>query len=85
MQKEDGYSNRELDRMFQEIKEQLNRIEAQTMRTNGKVRKLQVWQASVIGGLSVLAFLVPYLNSMMNDKLDHIEKAYAQTPNPKSN
>lgn len=35
------YSNRELDRMFKDIKEQLDRIEAQTVKHNGRLTRVE--------------------------------------------
>ena len=58
------YENREIDHMFNDIKETLERIEEQTTRTNGRVTSLEKWMWTVIGGLSILAFLVG--NQMLN-------------------
>lgn len=35
------YSNREIDRMFSEITQSLDRIEKQTTKTNGRVTRLE--------------------------------------------
>lgn len=52
------YTNRELDSHFLEIKETLSRIEIQTTRTNGRVNKLENWRSVLIGGWSIVTFLV---------------------------
>lgn len=52
------YSNREINRLFGEVKEQLNRIEEQTTKTNGNVRALQKWRAYTAGALAVIVFAV---------------------------
>ena len=49
------YSNREIDRMFSEIKEQLDRIEVQTRKTNGRVTKLE--RILMVSGTAVAAIL----------------------------
>ena len=53
-----AYTKRELDEKFGEIKTQLNRIEAQTMKTNGSVSSLKVWRGYVTGGLAILTIVV---------------------------
>lgn len=53
------YSNRELDRFFVDFTETLNRIEAQTVKTNGRVNKLErnlTIVACVVGTTLLLKF-----------------------------
>lgn len=46
---ESPYSKREQDEKFIDMKEQLNRIEAQTLKTNGSVANLNLKQAKQEG------------------------------------
>lgn len=55
---EENYSKRELDAHFAEVKATLREITAQTTKTNGRVTKLERWMYMVIGGLTLLSFLV---------------------------
>jgi hypothetical protein len=55
---EQPYTTRELDIHFNDLKEQLALILAQTTRTNGRVTKLENWQALIIGGASIVSFIV---------------------------
>jgi uncharacterized membrane protein YhaH (DUF805 family) len=56
----DSYSNRELDRMFSEIQETLQRIESQTMKTNGRVTKLEFWRGVLTGmGTLIVVVIIP--------------------------
>lgn len=59
------YSKRELDHFFQELNTHLNhqdealiRIEAQTMKTNGRVTKLEQWRSVLIWGFGTITVLV---------------------------
>ena len=55
---EDHYKNREIDEKFADIKAALERIEAQTIKTNGAVANLKIWRAYTMGAITILAFLV---------------------------
>jgi hypothetical protein len=55
---ETPYMNRELDEQFNDIKNTLGRIEAQTTKTNGRVSKLEHWQAYVVGFCGAVTLLV---------------------------
>lgn len=55
----EDYSNRELDVMFKEIQDTLGRIEKQTMRTNGRVTKLEntsLVVGCILGTIAVIYF-----------------------------
>lgn len=51
------YSNREIDSHFNEIKETLDRIEKQTIKTNGRVSSLEEWRSYVVGAVAVLVLI----------------------------
>lgn len=71
------YSKRELDEKFTDIKDSLNRIETQTMKTNGSVAKafseiylLKQWRAYLAGiGSVIVVLLVPILIGIIKSKL----------------
>ena len=44
---EQDFSNREITSMFEHITEQLKRIEAQTVKTNGRVTRLETWRTII--------------------------------------
>lgn len=79
--KKDGYSNREIDLKLSEIqativahrdasKEQLDRIEVQTIKTNGRVGLLERWQSYVIGFCAAITMLlVPIIISFAINSL----------------
>ena len=56
---EQDYTNREINHMFHEIKQSLERIEAQVIKTNGRVSTLEFWKeglmAKVAGITSAIA------------------------------
>ena len=54
----DAYSVRELDEKFETIMDKLDRIEAQTIKTNGRVVSLEGWKSFLQGGLAILTLLV---------------------------
>ena len=54
----DQYSNREIDRMFKDIQDALNRIEIQTTKTNGRVTTLRIWRGYLTGGIAILSVIV---------------------------
>lgn len=56
--KEEPYKNREIEEMFNDVKDTLGRIEAQTTKTNGRVSKLERWQSYVIGFCACVALLI---------------------------
>lgn len=43
---------------FNGVREQLNRIEDQVRKTNGRVSNLELWRAYLTGAVAVLIFLV---------------------------
>lgn len=55
---EKPYLNREIDEYFKDVKDQLNRIENQTTKTNGRVSKLENWRSYVVGAVAVLTLIV---------------------------
>ena len=67
----DDFTNNEILLMFKEIKDTLQRVEAQVVKTNGRVTVLEMWReslmakmAGVIAAISVLwiAFKELFLN-----------------------
>lgn len=62
MNNENTYADREIEEMFADVKEALQRIERQTTQTNGRVSALENWKWFISGGLAILSMLfVPVL------------------------
>ena len=73
------FSQRELESHFEEVKIQLDRIEAQTIRTNGRVGKLENWQSLIIGGASIISFVViPTIVWIFNERTGAIRDNLTQ-------
>lgn len=63
------YSNREIDTLVKELKEQLDRIEVQTTKTNGRVSTLENWRAGIIAVLAFIAFALPLVWLLVKELL----------------
>lgn len=55
---EGDYTNREIDHINKDIISRLDRIEQQTIKTNGRVSALERWMFICLGGGSVVTALV---------------------------
>lgn len=63
---EEPYKNREIDEMFRDIDEKLDRIEAQTTATNGKVKKMIIAIVLIFGILMGYGVKnIPFLLSLL--------------------
>lgn len=56
--KNENYSNREIDHFIGDMKKQLDRIEVQTTKTNGRVTKNELWINRAMGAIAVLLTLI---------------------------
>ncbi len=56
------YTKSEIDLMHKPMHDKLDKILAQTIKTNGRVGRLEVWRGYITGGLAILSILlVPIL------------------------
>ena len=80
---EQPYSNREIDNKFNSLLEQqalrdhsiiesLNRIEAQTIKTNGRVNSLELYKAGVVAVTALLVITIPSIVWYFIDKIEFI-------------
>lgn len=76
---EQAYTKRELDKEFGHIKESLEKqdklleqILAQTVRTNGRVNKLEGWRQYIAGGLAITGLIgIPALWLIGREVIDN--------------
>ncbi len=70
---ENPFTVREIKGLFNEVHEKLDRIEGQTIRTNGRVSLLERWRTGIIMCISLITFivipLILYANRLQNDLL----------------
>lgn len=73
------FTNRELGMMLQEMKENthttLERIEEKVDKTNGRVKRLELWRMVLIGAWAAITFMLPlltylFISSVSNFKTD---------------
>jgi len=68
----DEYTNRELGILLKEIKTHLigfsdtnkkehEAIEKHVIKTNGRVKSLELWRSFILGGMGVIIFVIPYI------------------------
>lgn len=70
---------------FKTILEKLENIEIQTIKTNGNVRKLQLWKSAIAGGFSVFIIFIglfTYIynlnNNYLKERIDKLEQKISQ-------
>lgn len=64
---EQQYSSRELDHYFKDIRETLGEIKEQTVKTNGRVSRLENWRWLLMGGMSIItAMVIPLIVYIWN-------------------
>ena len=63
------YSKREIDMFVHEIKDTLNLIYTQVMKTNGRVTSLEAWRNRIIGAVTVIMVLIVPIVINMIDKI----------------
>ena len=77
------YTKRELDTHFDEIKTTLARIEAQTVRTNGRVTNLESWRSSSIGWTAgagaCIVIIMALVTYIFNLRIDTVAQAEIKT------
>lgn len=73
MSDERPYSKRELDTFMIDLKAQLDRIETQTTKTNGRVRALEFWRGIMMGGGIIITLIVLPMGAWVyTTNIDHI-------------
>lgn len=57
----DDFTNNEIKMMFQEIKHTLDRVEAQVIKTNGRVTLLELWKESLMARIATVIAVISVL------------------------
>jgi uncharacterized membrane protein YhaH (DUF805 family) len=52
------YTTRELDHYFKDIRDTLEEIKVQTLKTNGRVGRLENWRWLLTGGMAMITMMV---------------------------
>lgn len=55
---EKPYENREIRDFFDDIRKTLDRIEKQTIKTNGRVSSLENWRSYTVGAMAVITLII---------------------------
>jgi len=55
-----------INEKFEENEKSHNIILEQTTKTNGRVRSLEIWRSFIVGGLSILTFMLPFAFYFIN-------------------
>lgn len=70
---------------FKTILEKLENIEIQTIKTNGNVKKLQLWKSAIAGGLSVFVIFISLFtyiynlnNNYFKERIEKLEQKISQ-------
>jgi hypothetical protein len=62
-----------LETHFVDIKETLSRIEAQTLKTNGRTGALENWRSYIVGGLSIMGLVLILIAYIWNTNMNEVK------------
>jgi len=54
----DEYTNQSLYIMLRGVRDDVIEIKEQVKKTNGRVRALEIWRGVLVGGFSIISFIV---------------------------
>lgn len=79
------YTNRELGIMLSEMKHDtsvtLERIEEKVDKTNGRVKRLELWRMVLIGAWAAITFMLPLLTYFVINEIDGYKNDVTQQIN----